>query len=1017
MRFRCIWRVLLSLVLSGPSLAHAAWTDMHAPVAALEALGIDLGDGRALAGPRAVRVLHSLPRDLSAPPAPAIVDFDALITDLTRVQEALARAGGGALSLRMAGTRTERRALEDVLEAAGLRLRTRGSTSVVELDTGRDAAATRTRLDRLGLDIAGVVSQLNAGEDVTLAPVVTDLPLPLPPAAWAVVFGRPVAEASLFGAIMTDRRAALLYHGLLSLSPRTLDAVASRPAWLRQLYDDGAPALAAFGGAFRVGDDGRVEVPGGAEVASLWEELFDAPIGDPERFSRALFSRDGGRLAYFYDGVAQLDAAHQRFALGLWIVDPARRRDRFRDLASAFVDIDPQWALSTSPFLRPTHDGAVLLRAARVESQTGRPVAPAWLWVWERGLDRDDLPAPAPGGPREVEDEGIVDAAWLAGRIKGELPSVRRERLERFAFAQRAFADTSPADAGDVLTAVRAYGRYPAAMLTLERLRVGRPAIFGHLARHARQLEAVSAPRDVAPLLAQFQGALTLLERATRAGALPLQDTAPLLSALFDVPLASEGYDGGVGRWVRDALLPAFPGGTAVPGGSQEAALLSALAARAPASPVVQWEGARYRLDVHGTAVERLAEVRRKQGGNRLDAVLTLLTLADRLRAPALQVTGVAETRDALASAVTSLREPRPWAGAGDGVPSLEAITRDGLRDLGRIRRPADLRRAREVGVRLTRVADYLLGEVLVALAYAPAVGNPDDLLGPEAELSHRHNFGLLTRAGTPASHRTAWRRPLMDAEAAVGQALTGAVLGLDLALSRRLLRRMVVERMPPPPRLNPNDREALVSTLPLLDSQRLHDEDLQWIAAALTRGRARLGAAGVDPAALDRLAATAGLGATRRTALAWVAAHAPDDVAALFSTTDVWRLGLEPGDDERRLQAWGVSQEALDGCLCIGVPARGGFEAYRGRPGTGVLGSVLVDLNLRVAEVLAGLDVPAGLFADVLPMALQDYLDGVPALFDDDWQAVARYTGFITRERVEDYVSALAAAGPLRPE
>jgi hypothetical protein len=70
----------------------------------------------------------------------------------------------------------------------------------------------------------------------------------------------------------------------------------------------------------------------------------------------------------------------------------------------------------------------------------------------------------------------------------------------------------------DALVALRALGRFPAAMLSLERIGIRPPALFALAARRALALEAVD-PTAVVPLLAQFQGSLALLERLARTGA------------------------------------------------------------------------------------------------------------------------------------------------------------------------------------------------------------------------------------------------------------------------------------------------------------------------------------------------------------------------------------------------------------------------------------------------------------------------------------------------------------------
>ena len=49
------------------------------------------------------------------------------------------------------------------------------------------------------------------------------------------------------------------------------------------------------------------------------------------------------------------------------------------------------------------------------------------------------------------------------------------------------------------------------------------------------------------------------------------------------------------------------------------------------------------------------------------------------------------------------------------------------------------------------------------------------------------------------------------------------------------------------------------------------------------------------------------------------------------------------------------------------------------------------------------------------MALATQDYIDSVPLVHRDDWAAIAGRAAAIGRERIEDYVSAVVASGPVR--
>ena len=64
---------------------------------------------------------------------------------------------------------------------------------------------------------------------------------------------------------------------------------------------------------------------------------------------------------------------------------------------------------------------------------------------------------------------------------------------------------------------------------------------------------------------------------------------------------------------------------------------------------------------------------------------------------------------------------------------------------------------------------------------------------------------------------------------------------------------------------------------------------------------------------------------------------------------------------------------------------------------------------------MLHTLRVPASLYQPVLAIAAQDFVDRAAPSFPEDWPALARAASELTRERVEDFVSGLVGAGPLR--
>ena len=778
-----------------------------------------------------------------------------------------------------------------------------------------------------------------------------ELPLPLPRAIFDSLIREPAATPDrFFAALLRDRRASLFYYGAMAMDADTRAFLATQPDLVRALADDSAGIVAAFGRSVRVANN-RVILPGGDEAVPLWEEIVGARVTEPNAFVRRLLTAREGRLAYMLDTIAHLDPPRQRFALGLWTADVSSRLDRLRIVQRAFTDVDREWSFNASPFGRPRHDAVLLLRLVPVDAQ-GAPTTPAWRALWSAAFDSTDFPEAPERVFRGIDRSGSIDAAALVDQILLTPPPVRRTRFEMYAFAVRRFHGIDATTAPDAIVALRALARYPAVMLGLERMGIASPAVYVTVARACERMAAVTDPRRGEIAHAQFQGALAVIERVARTGRLDAQQTEALVRSVAQVALVDDRYSGRMAAWIDDHLIPAIPPPSGPRKRDAELAILTAMGDRSPADGAgVEWEGLSYVVDVTAGDVVRFAQVRARQGSERLDDVLD------------------------------AARELRPRGGA------------------------ASERNADEVDRRL---ADTLLG-----LVYAPHQGDPAELFPAAAALFRRHDFGLDRPAITlEARRRAPWERPRIADT--VGQLrVQGSLLGLDLALARFTVRRLVNDRMPLPPTLNQNDREVVMQTSTLLNPRDLADAQMHAIAAALARGRAHIANARSDPAALDRLAQAAGMSEVRRQMLSWMTSRGGRAVEGVFTLAEVLTAA---GDLAPVGHAWGMASEAVDGCYCLAYPDRAAWENFSGRPGAGQIAARLPDLALRLAELLTEIGVPAALLPATYAYAAQDFVDEAPAMHSDDGGALVQSARGLSRTRVEDYLAAVAARGPLRP-
>jgi hypothetical protein len=86
------------------------------------------------------------------------------------------------------------------------------------------------------------------------------------------------------------------------------------------------------------------------------------------------------------------------------------------------------------------------------------------------------------------------------------------------------------------------------------------------------------------------------------------------------------------------------------------------------------------------------------------------------------------------------------------------------------------------------------------------------------------------------------------------------------------------------------------------------------------------------------------------------------------------------------------------------------------GRWYTGALATGFPDLNLRLAEVLGELRMPATLLPSVLAAATWDLVLNVRSRDFDDRQGLIDFVDALTADRVEQYLALLTTDGPLVP-
>ena len=120
-----------------------------------------------------------------------------------------ARGGGERRSGPCGGLRRTA-CLEELVEAAGFRLRRSSGVYRVRIDDGDDARARRASLRDAGLAVEDLDGRLNGGEALTFELPTFEAPLPLTAAVWRdVVLRSRDGDGELLGLrILADRRAS-----------------------------------------------------------------------------------------------------------------------------------------------------------------------------------------------------------------------------------------------------------------------------------------------------------------------------------------------------------------------------------------------------------------------------------------------------------------------------------------------------------------------------------------------------------------------------------------------------------------------------------------------------------------------------------------------------------------------------------------------------------------------------------------------------------------------------------------
>ncbi|MCX6539850.1 MAG: hypothetical protein NT151_13090 [Acidobacteria bacterium] len=1010
--------------------ADAAWSHVRVPggtAVLLRVAGLDPATPRAQALWSLVRSLYAFAEKFEPVADQRRSRVYAYLQAIADFERARSGLPAGPVALAIAKVPESRRRLDALCAAIGSQLRPEGSRFTMHAAPGEREQQRRAWLKEAGLDVDAIEIEMNAGRSVSLTLPGDNVPSPLTEGTWDALLQPPPERAGvLLAAILMDRRASLLFVGLSATDATTRAYIAARPDLLDAIYRTSrVAALAAHGQSLRV-RDGRVDVPGGAGAVPLWESLVGEAIIRPDRFLLELLGRNDGQVAILYDAIAYLDEAGQTFVLGLGQRNVEPRVVRFRALYAASLTANAGGNPVDHPFSHNVYDAAHILAMMRF-SPDGRPQAPAWRKLWDRALASDEIPAAPDDEVKGIEQDGFLYAADIVERICVANTTSRRERAEMWLFAQRVFAHASIGAMPDVLVALRGYQRFGALVLTLERLGITDPSVYARTLIRAERVMSIGGTTTAANALALFQGSLAMVERARLGHAIDAETAGRLVVSLASVPMTSDGEAfGSVAGWIELVFLsalkpPLVPLEVPTDAATLERHVLRAFAGLARNSeprsaPVVEIEGLRYRVDPAAADVARWQAMRAAQGGVTLDQVLAFARAVEALAADVSAVSALPARLSALVASAKPLLAHESRAQTAAGVPPrLGRLLDEATTRVARIRKPENLKELPDIARPLLRAVDYFLAEVLIALAYAPHLGDPAGKAMLAGDPSPRHDWGLTERIEKDRL-RAPWRIPTWTRDAAGVWRVSGSLMALDVGLGDLALRRVFTESLPDPPTLSANDRAAFTEGVSLANAFDYLDEDRDQLVDALRRGRARVASAQSNPGTLTDLMNAAGIRGARREMIPWTLANEPERLPDFFSLSDVLRVGQVRPSSIERLDAWGTSGLAREGCLCLTFPLTGDWETMAGRRGKAVVASLMPDMALLVADALRERHLPAMLTRSMLAAATQDFEDDVRLAFEDDWISMFRQVRKTLPPRMDDYIASLTTNGPLVP-
>ena len=222
-----------------------------------------------------------------------------------------------------------------------------------------------------GFPLAELESSLQDGKPFVYPYSNTPVPVLFDSGVW-MECDRNKNHKDLLDALLGDPALARLYWALAQIDEETRSALRLNPGLERLLPL--APLLDFYGEQLRI-RSGRVLVPGGPQAESAWQNLVGVSPHSPGDFVVALFTKDDGWLAPYYDALSRVSGPQVAY-----FTEPHRLVRFYQALRGRNIPPNP-----AKTVFRPD-PGLMLLVTRMPLDEDGQPHIPGNLGVWSEVL-------------------------------------------------------------------------------------------------------------------------------------------------------------------------------------------------------------------------------------------------------------------------------------------------------------------------------------------------------------------------------------------------------------------------------------------------------------------------------------------------------------------------------------------------------------------------------------------------------------------------------------------------------